>query len=433
MTESTENYPVQIESAVHDESLESAGLQANGEAPNALDCEQRIAAIASTIESNVHQVSASHAFELAQMFELLGQVSAIDDEQTRYRLLQLMETSVAVLSKSSNSDDDLTRKAPALVFAEEIRKKVDIQSRNYPNPFTSLFRQYRSLEDRLLSGIVWFFSFFFVLPGSVILGLLIFSQTPDQVLREQQAALEEQVSQLEARQESLRSTLQQAQEQFDNVLPSPPKDPANTRELTLEPEELIQLQALRQTIDANLTLTQDDPVLDDPTTDGDALSAPPETVSASEQADNDASAELVPGFLESLGIKSEDFFQTDLFLGLVAITMGALGSCVSVITSSEKFLNRTRSQKIDPFYIGFFRPFVGMAFAIFIVALLESGIFGSILNISSQNNTNPGTRKVYLFAAIAFIAGFSERFAPGIADQISSRTGSSEKTSSSDN
>lgn len=432
MTESTENYPVSVGSATHNENLEPSGLQVNGDAPNTLDCEQRIAAIASTIESNVHQVSAPHAFELAQMFELLGQVSAIDDEQTRYRLLQLMETSVAVLSRSSNSDDDLARKAPALVFAEEIRKKVDIQSRNYPNPFTSLFRQYRSLEDRLLSGIVWFFSFFFVLPGSVILGLLIFSQTPDQVLREQQAALEDQVNQLEARQESLRSTLQQAQEQFDNVLPPPPKDPANTRELILEPEELIQLQALRQTIEANLTLTQDDPVLE-PTTDSDVLSAPPENVSASEQVDNDASAELVPGFLESLGIKSEDFFQTDLFLGLVAITMGALGSCVSVITSSEKFLNRTRSQKIDPFYIGFFRPFVGMAFAIFIVALLESGIFGSILNISSQNNTNPGTRKVYLFAAIAFIAGFSERFAPGIADQISSRTGSSDKPSSSDN
>jgi hypothetical protein len=74
-----------------------------------------------------------------------------------------------------------------------------------------------------------------------------------------------------------------------------------------------------------------------------------------------------------------------------------------------------------------------MAFAIFIVALLESGIFGSILNLSSQNDNNPGTRRVYLFAAIAFIAGFSERFAPGIADQISSRTASSDRTLPPDN
>ena len=429
MTEATGNHPVQVEPTVHNESLEPTELQVNGEAPSRLDCEQRVAAIASTIESSVHQVSASRAFELAQIFELLGQVSAIDDEQTRYRLLQLMETSVAVLAKSSNNEEDLARKAPALVFAEEIRKKVDIQSRNYPNPFASLFRQYRSLEDRLLSGIVWFFSFFFVLPGSAILALLIFSQTPDQVLREQQAALQEQVSQLEARQESLRSTLQQAQEQLDNVLPTPPKDEANIGELTLTPEEQTQLQALLQTIDANLTLTQDDPVLEP--TDGDTSSASPEPTASSELAESDPSTEFA-SFLESLGIKSEDFFQTDLFLGLVAITMGALGSCVSVITSSEKFLNRTRSQKIDPFYIGFFRPFVGMAFAIFIVALLESGIFGSILNISSHNNANPGTRKVYLFAAIAFIAGFSERFAPGIADQISSRTGPSDKSSGTD-
>ncbi|MEO1146592.1 MAG: hypothetical protein AAFY26_13490 [Cyanobacteria bacterium J06638_22] len=429
MTEATGNHPVQVEPIVHNESLEPTELQVNGEAPSRLDCEQRIAAIASTIESSVHQASAARAFELAQIFELLGQVSAIDDEQTRYRLLQLMETSVAVLAKSSNNEEDLARKAPALVFAEEIRKKVDIQSRNYPNPFASLFRQYRSLEDRLLSGIVWFFSFFFVLPGSAILALLIFSQTPDQVLREQQAVLQEQVSQLEARQESLRSTLQQAQEQLDNVLPTPPKDEANIGELTLTPEEQTQLQALLQTIDANLTLTQDDPVLEP--TDSDASSAPPEPTASSELAESDTPPEFA-SFLESLGIKSEDFFQTDLFLGLVAITMGALGSCVSVITSSEKFLNRTRSQKIDPFYIGFFRPFVGMAFAIFIVALLESGIFGSILNISSHNNANPGTRKVYLFAAIAFIAGFSERFAPGIADQISSRTGSSGKSSSPD-
>jgi len=96
--------------------------------------------------------------------------------------------------------------------------------------------------------------------------------------------------------------------------------------------------------------------------------------------------------------------------------MGALGGSVSVIMTSDKLVNVTKRKKVDPFYIGFFRPFIGMAFAIFVVSLIESGVFSNIL--SSEESRRPRER-LYLFAAIAFVAGFSERFAPGLADQVS--------------
>ena len=45
-----------------------------------------------------------------------------------------------------------------------------------------------------------------------------------------------------------------------------------------------------------------------------------------------------------------------------------------------------------------------MSFAIFAVALIESGIFSGIFIIAERESRN-----VYLYMSIAFIAGFSER------------------------
>ena len=84
--------------------------------------------------------------------------------------------------------------------------------------------------------------------------------------------------------------------------------------------------------------------------------------------------------------------------------MGALGSAVSIIVRYNKFIEQSKEGESDLFFTGFFRPIVGMSFAIFAVALIESGVFSGIITITKQKS-----RTVYLYMSIAFIAGFSER------------------------
>ncbi|MGB7485168.1 MAG: hypothetical protein WA901_03190, partial [Phormidesmis sp.] len=52
------------------------------------------------------------------------------------------------------------------------------------------------------------------------------------------------------------------------------------------------------------------------------------------------------------------------------------------------------------------RPFVGMSFAIFCVALIEAGIFSGIFDLNKREDAE---EKIYLYVAIAFVSGFSER------------------------
>ncbi|MEL6163071.1 MAG: hypothetical protein AAFR37_04680 [Cyanobacteria bacterium J06628_3] len=75
-----------------------------------------------------------------------------------------------------------------------------------------------------------------------------------------------------------------------------------------------------------------------------------------------------------------------------------------MIVRSHKFVEQNKEGQSDFFFTGFFRPLVGMFFAIFAVALIESEIFSGIFRIAESENHN-----VYLYMAIAFIAGFSER------------------------
>ncbi|MDJ0692756.1 MAG: hypothetical protein QNJ49_00655 [Mastigocoleus sp. MO_167.B18] len=98
------------------------------------------------------------------------------------------------------------------------------------------------------------------------------------------------------------------------------------------------------------------------------------------------------------------FFKSPVFFISFAVSMGALGSPVSVIVRANKFIDQSKEKHTDLFLTGFFRPIVGMSFAIFTVALIESGIFSGIFRASKTEN-----RAVYLYMAIAFVTGFSER------------------------
>ena len=91
-------------------------------------------------------------------------------------------------------------------------------------------------------------------------------------------------------------------------------------------------------------------------------------------------------------------------LGLVAFA-GGLGSIVSIMVRLHQFSSIPAPDPAILFFTGLFKPIVGTAFALFIFAILSSGL----LPVTIQ----PEKAK-YFFAALSFIAGFSERFAQDV-------------------
>jgi hypothetical protein len=92
-------------------------------------------------------------------------------------------------------------------------------------------------------------------------------------------------------------------------------------------------------------------------------------------------------------------------VALVALS-GALGSIVSIMVRIRDFGS---SQHADPsilFFTGFFKPVIGTAFALFVFAVLKAGILPIALEVEKSH---------FFFAALAFVSGFSERFASDVA------------------
>jgi hypothetical protein len=81
---------------------------------------------------------------------------------------------------------------------------------------------------------------------------------------------------------------------------------------------------------------------------------------------------------------------------------GWLGSVASMVTRINKFKNVP-----NPITVGATRPILGSAFGIFTYLLLTSGVISLA-----------GTPSGQFYLAIAFIAGFSERFVPDLISQV---------------
>lgn len=88
-------------------------------------------------------------------------------------------------------------------------------------------------------------------------------------------------------------------------------------------------------------------------------------------------------------------------LSLVVIA-GAIGSIVSIMVRIDNFARIKNAEAIVLFLTGFFKPVIGMSFALFIFAAISSGLLPLSIPKDQAN---------LFFAALSFIAGFSERFA----------------------
>jgi hypothetical protein len=92
---------------------------------------------------------------------------------------------------------------------------------------------------------------------------------------------------------------------------------------------------------------------------------------------------------------------------------GALGAMVSVMTrmTRNKLDLNYESGPKTLFVLGVFRPAIGTIFGLFAYFVLVSGL----LHVNAPSN---GDSNFYFYGAIAFVAGFSERFAPDMISRV---------------
>jgi hypothetical protein len=120
---------------------------------------------------------------------------------------------------------------------------------------------------------------------------------------------------------------------------------------------------------------------------------------------------------EVRGINFREQLGTGLGMLLLVSLAGALGSIVSVMIRLQKDFSDLKAwEPLHFLFTGLFRPMVGMAFAIFVFAAFESGI------IPVEVVGGDGSPEENLFyLTVAFLAGFSERFAEDIVEGAEKR------------
>jgi hypothetical protein len=115
-----------------------------------------------------------------------------------------------------------------------------------------------------------------------------------------------------------------------------------------------------------------------------------------------------------------------IFYGLVyAATAGVLGSVASILLRIIDFRDQKYDDPLIPFFIGFFKPLIGLILGIFIFSLISSDTLIKIdfMITQDQNSssliTNKARQDLFIFSC-AFLVGFSERFASDLLKQTES-------------
>lgn len=371
------------------------------------------------------QLSIEMQRELARLLSLISTLDYRNPEQIYILDLAisiLLENKEDVIQNDTNSNfpqkvsDKSSRN---LVFIQEARRQIAIQSQEYPNPFSAIIKGTGGAYNRLLSGLSWFFIIFVVCPllgvGLTFVTLNFLGARKEVVNTEYANKLNIKETQIEKTNEinnALRSRLTKINDELDFILSdvaatteNPNPSLASESQTKFVDIKTDKIKALKQNIKVELeTASRKESNLVA------SMSKKSEVgnidTQNTENQQNTINSDLVDsddGLTQFTGF-TDWFVKQDLFFISLAVSMGALGSAISVIVRANKFIETGKEGQSDLFFTGFFRPIVGMSFAIFAVALIESGVFSGIFRIAERQNRN-----VYLYMAIAFVAGFSER------------------------
>lgn len=375
------------------------------------EMQARIQSLLETIKTSLQQQQLSIEMQ-RELARLLSLISTLDDRNPQQ--IDILDLAISILLenkedttknfKNSNVQNKLSDKSSRnLVFIQEARRQIAVQSREYPHPFSAIIKGTGGAYNRLISGLSWFFLVFVICP---LLGVGLTFVALNLLGGRQQAANEIHIKKLEVqlknKEEQLKTTgeirnslqvrLEKVNRELEKVNIQPNVMPFSTDKKatdSINNQSPVSIGEIQQKVD-NLKNNIDNEL---------------NSITEQEKNENNPGDDRSIDMKESkLTIFTNWFIKSDFFFISLAVSMGALGSAVSVIVRANKFIEQCKEGQSDLFFTGFFRPIVGMSFAIFAVALIESGVFSGIFTIAKQENRN-----VYLYMAIAFIAGFSER------------------------
>ena len=397
------------------------------------EIQTKIQSLLSQIKTSLQeqQLSIEMQRELARLLSLMSKLNYRNPQQVYILdlaisiLLENQETSEN--SVNSNLPNHLRDKSCRnLVFIKEARRQIAVQSQEYPNPFSSIIKGTGGAYNRLLSGLSWFFIIFVICPiigGGLILAgrdFINYREKGDKysqvepVLKELVKKQNELEKAYNMRDE-LKVRLKKVDREIESVKPQLEVD---IRSSAISEEKIENKQVFAnkdiENFENEINDVREKLIAVQSNIDSELKSVEKQEANAKEissktvQIEQQKSEKLNPGTQklnnQRINSMSQDFFESTIFYILVAVSMGALGSAVSIIVRYNKFIEQSKEGESDLFFTGFFRPIVGMSFAIFAVALIESGVFSGIFTITKQQS-----RTVYLYMSIAFIAGFSER------------------------
>jgi hypothetical protein len=112
-----------------------------------------------------------------------------------------------------------------------------------------------------------------------------------------------------------------------------------------------------------------------------------------------------------------DHLDSTILLALPVLALGAFGGVTSILTRLDRIV---AGQRPDPWVLGavaFARPIIGMGFALLVYLILECKL------IVVANISQPDGGYIALVLALAYIAGFSERFVPGVMSKLEQTIG----------
>ena len=360
---------------------------------------------------------------------------------------------------SAGVAEETSANAKNIVFVQETRRQITQQSRPYPDLLRTIFVTGGGTPYiRLISGLGWFFLLFVITPltvagvTSAARDIAGFREAQEQLSDLQKAQKESdkeklnqqaKIERLTGRRDALAAQLGRTNSQIAKLTVESIESSPTTNNSTSDnsaantpTSTAANNSSPNSANDSSATLSDTPSATDSladyvlvPKQDLTSIQTEIESelrsnlnreTSSSETSETATSQGSDPEEPDSSGSGSSGSTESDISVSnvidswistptfsliLLAIAMGALGSTVSVIVRANTFIRQAQENDNDLFLTGFFRPFVGMSFAIFCVALVEAGIFSGIFDLTNRKDTD----RTYFYVAIAFVAGFSER------------------------
>ena len=345
------------------------------------------------IENKITQVSLRSATydELGRLLDLLPNVELTNDEniismaelatsilisQLEIENLALKEGKASDLNSLSSGFNFWVQKiftsstSSNVALAKRIRKKIAKEIRIYKNPLAAVLSAGGSPAAQLISGLTWFTIVFLMFIGLGACSIYLMKEK------------------IQSTGEAYNLGFDQGYQLGSDNHPDetdPPDEPDISGQIEINTLSNQPAEGSRITID---------------------LAGQPKAGIVKHLDTTDLLVETLVGKREG---RDDFLFSSREMSGIyLVIFAGGLGSIVSVMIRLRSLDSQSRSQSVIPFFTGFFKPFIGTAFSLFVIALLEAKV---VVIPAFELDSD---LKKYLYFVVAFTAGFSEVLVPDL-------------------